>query len=126
MERNEKLKVLSQQLRKNPTKEEHILWNGFLRRYPYQFRRQYIIGNFIVDFYCHKAKLVVELDGSQHYLPQSQQADEERTGYLQTLGLKVLRFSNLDVLKRFESVCEEIDRTVKARVSGISKYGEID
>ena len=124
MERNEKLKAFSQQLRKNPTKEEHILWNGFLRRYPYQFRRQYIIGNYIVDFYCHKAKLVVELDGSQHYLPPGRMADEERTRYLQALDLTVLRFSNLDVLKRFESVCETIDSTVKMRVNTASECGE--
>lgn len=124
MERNEKRKALSQQLRKNPTKEEHILWNGFLHRYPYQFRRQYIIGNYIVDFYCHKAKLVVELDGSQHYWPIRQRMDEERTGYLQSLDLAVLRFSNLDVLKNFESVCETIDRAVKIRTDIVSGCGE--
>ena len=116
MERNQELKTLAQQLRKNPTKEEHILWNGFLRKYPHQFRRQYIIGNYIVDFFCHKARLVVELDGSQHYLPQERKYDMERTRYLQDLGLTVIRFSNADVLQRFDRVCQAIDMAVKEKL----------
>ena len=124
MERNGDLKRLSQQLRKNPTKEEHYLWHGFLRRYPCQVRRQYIIGNYIVDFFCYKARLVVELDGSQHYMPQGMAKDEQRTEYLQSLDIAVLRFSNLDVLKRFDSVCEKIDAAVRERVSLFTEYGE--
>ena len=116
MERNQDLKTLSQQLRKNPTKEEHILWQGFLRCYPHQFRRQYIIGNYIVDFFCHKAQLVVELDGSQHYLPQGITEDEKRTRYLQEQGLRVIRFSNADVLERFDGVCQAIDMAVKEKL----------
>ena len=64
MERNRKLTKISQMLRKNSTKEESLLWGHFLSRYPLRFRRQYVIGNYIVDFYCHQAKLAVELDGS--------------------------------------------------------------
>lgn len=109
MERNSELKHLARELRKNQTKEESLLWNQFLRQYPLRFRRQYIIGNYIVDFYCHQAKLVVELDGSQHYDPEEQKKDAERTRYLKSQGLKVLRFSNLDVTRRFRSVCEAID-----------------
>lgn len=108
MERNPKLTMLSQQLRKNQTKEESLLWYRFLCNYPLRFRRQYVIGNYIVDFYCHQAKLVVELDGSQHYMPEKAYKDSNRTAYLEELGLKVLRFSNLDVLQRFDSVCEAI------------------
>ena len=115
MERNVQLKHHAQSLRKNQTKEERLLWNAFVRKYPLQFRRQYTIGNYIVDFYCHAAKLVVELDGSQHYEPAGAEADRRRTAYLETQGVMVLRFSNLDVTRRFTAVCEEIDRTAKSR-----------
>ena len=115
LERNGSLKRNAQNLRKNQTKEESLLWNLFLRRYPVRFRRQYIIGNYIVDFYCHGAKLAVELDGSQHYDPSGVEQDGIRTAYLESLGIQVLRFSNPDVLRRFEDVCAEIDRTAKSR-----------
>ena len=117
MERNPKLKSNAQTLRKNMTKEENLLWYQFLRRYPCQFRRQYVIGNYIVDFYCHRARLVVELDGSQHYDPKEMEKDAQRSRYLESLGLKVLRFTNLDVLHRFRGVCETIDMTVKERTA---------
>ena len=81
MKRNGDLKPFSRQLRTSPTKEEFLLWNNFLRKYPLQFRRQYVIGNYIVDFYCHKAKLVIELDGSQHYDPEEAEKDFEGKGY---------------------------------------------
>ena len=117
MERNHKLTPQSQRLRKKMTKEENLLWYNFLRLYPIQFRRQYVIGNYIVDFYCHKAKLAVELDGSQHYEPDKQQKDRERTEYLQLQGVQVLRFSNLDVLQHFRAVCEVIDREVQKKLT---------
>ena len=117
MERNSKLKHLSQELRKNQTKEESLLWNQFLCQYPLLLRRQYIIGNYIVDFYCHRAKLVVELDGSQHYDPEEQKKDAERTRYLESQALKVLRFSNLDVIRRFRGVCEAIDMEATHRTA---------
>ena len=116
MEQNKNLKPTSQKLRKNATKEENLLWYNFLRRYNPQFRRQYVIGNYIVDFYCHKAKLVIELDGSQHCDPKRMEYDRIRTEYLQSLGLHVLRISNLDTIQQFENVCHFIDRMVKARV----------
>ena len=115
LERNPALKRNAQSLRKNQTKEERLLWNAFLRKYPLQFRRQYTIGNYIVDFYCHAAKLVVELDGSQHYEPTESEKDRIRTRYLEAQGIQVLRFSNTDVLKQFERVCAEIDRIAKSR-----------
>ena len=117
MERNQNLKKNAQSLRKSQTKEESLLWYQFLRRYPLQFRRQYVIGSYIVDFYCHRAKLVVELDGSQHYDTEGINRDAERTQYLESVGLMVLRFSNLDVLQCFQSVCEMIDNVVKERTA---------
>ena len=115
MKRNAALTRNSQNLRKNQTKEECLLWNLFLKRYPMRFRRQLVIGNYIVDFYCHQAKLAVELDGSQHYEAQGAENDRIRTAYLESQGIAVLRFSNLDVLRRFEDVCAQIDRTAKLR-----------
>ena len=116
MERNSSLKSKAQKLRKSQTKEEALLWNMFLKRYPVRFRRQYIIGNYIADFYCHQAKLVVELDGSQHYELEDAEKDRTRTAYLEAQGIYVLRFSNLDVLRRFQDVCAEIDHTAKTRI----------
>ena len=116
MERNKNLTHLSQTLRKNQTKEEALLWNCFLKKYPLQFRRQYVIGEYIVDFYCHKAKLVIELDGSGHYEPEMIQKDQLRTKYLESLGLTVLRFTNLELKKYFSAVCEKIDLTVQQKM----------
>lgn len=115
MEQNKNLKKNAQALRKSMTKEEALLWYQFLCRSEFRFRRQYIIGNYIVDFYCHQAKLVVELDGSQHYTQEEQEYDQRRTAYLEQQGIKVIRFSNLDVLRRFHDVCEEIFTIVQER-----------
>ena len=117
MEQNKNLKNNAQMLRKNMTKEEAHLWYQFLCRYPLRFRRQYVIGNYITDFYCYQAKLVVELDGSQHYSPEEIEYDQRRTNCLQMQGLCVLRFSNLDVMRRFRDVCEAIDMTAKKRAT---------
>lgn len=95
------------------TKEERHLWYDYLRNYPYRFRRQEIIGGFIADFYCDKAKLIVELDGSQHYEQSSQKSDFLRTAYFESLNIKVIRFSNLDVLNSFEGVCQAIHLAVE-------------
>ena len=115
-EQLENQRKYAQFLRKNMTKEERHLWYDFLKDYPIQFRRQYAIGCYVVDFYCHQAKLVVELDGSQHYDPKRQEYDQRRTAYLERQGNKVLRFSNLDVLQQFAGVCEQIDLMVKERI----------
>ena len=108
------------------TKEEAKLWYQFLCRYPYRFRRQYIIGNYITDFYCHQAKLVVELDGSQHCDPDEMEYDRKRTTYLHSQGLEVLRFSNLDVMRQFKSVCEAIDIAVSSTESLLSILEEAE
>ena len=102
-------------LRKNMTKEERHLWYDFLKAYPIQFKRQYPIGNYIVDFYCYKARLVVELDGSQHCEPEAISYDQKRTQFLQQKGLYILRISNLDVMKNFDGVRQNIDMTVRER-----------
>ena len=114
--RNKELKTLSTQLRNNATKEENKLWYEFLRTYPVRFNRQRIVGNYILDFYCAKAKLAVELDGSQHYEDNGVKNDEIRTKYLESLGLEVLRFSNLEVNESFYEVCTVIDQAVKNRM----------
>ena len=126
MERNANLKSLSQQLRKNQTKEENLLWHNFLKKYPMRFRRQYIIGNYIVDFFCHQAKLAVELDGSQHYDPQAAEKDRQRTAYLASQGVRVLRFTNLEVLRQFAAVCQTIDDACKNRFPRGEAVSEAD
>jgi len=107
----------SQQLRKNMTKEERHLWYDFLKSYPIPFHRQYSFGAYIVDFYCHQAKLVLELDGSQHCEPEQIEYDRKRTAFLEHQGLYVLRISNLDVIRQFRAVCEMIDVVVQRRIS---------
>ena len=117
MERNNKLKSNSQKLRKQMTKEEAHLWYQCLCKCHHRYRRQYVIGNYIVDFYCHQAKLVVELDGSQHFTPEEMEYDHKRTAWLEAQGLKVVRFSNLDVMRRFQDVCDTIYQIMEARIA---------
>jgi very-short-patch-repair endonuclease len=117
MEKNKELRTNAQNLRKNMTKEEAHLWYQCLCRAKYRFRRQYVIGNYIVDFYCHQAKLVIELDGSQHCTPEEMEYDKKRTAFLESRGLKVVRFSNLDVIRRFRDVCETIYQLMEARTA---------
>ena len=95
-------------LRKNMTKEERHLWYDFLRYCRPRFRRQELISNYIVDFFCHQARLAVELDGSQHSDPDSMKYDAQRTAHLRSLGITVIRFFNLDVTRNFEGVCQQI------------------
>ena len=116
MESNRKITKLSQNLRTNGTKEENTLWYQYLRRYPVQFRRQCPFGNYIVDFYCAKALLVVELDGSQHFDPAGMEQDAVRSAYLESLGIQVLRFSNRDVNENLSGVCQVIDQAVMQRL----------
>lgn len=113
---NKKLKDYSRQLRKSATKEEYRLWYNFLKTYTVQFNRQKIIGNFIVDFYCDKAKLVIELDGAQHYEKNAQIYDEERTAYLRALGIEVFRVTNIDINNHFSEVCLVIDEKVNEHI----------
>ena len=103
---------LAKYLRKNMTKEEKHLWYDFLRKYPVKFTRQKILGKYIADFYCAKAKLVIELDGSQHYRDDKIEDDRKRTEYLNGYGIKVIRILNRDVNTNFDGVCAYIDNEV--------------
>lgn len=108
---------LAKELRKNMTPWEKKLWYQFLNRYPVRFQRQKAIDRFIVDFYCAKAALAIEVDGAIHDVPQQYDSDERRTAQLNQLGLQVLRFSNQDIDHRFEAVCQQIEQIVKERCS---------
>lgn len=105
---------IAKMLRKNMTPWERKLWYDFLREYPIRFQRQKTIGNYIVDFYCAKAKLVIELDGSGHYTKAQFKKDERRTKELENFNLKVIRICNIDITSNFYGVCEYIDNTVKS------------
>ena len=105
---------LAKDLRKNMTRQERKLWYEFLRDYKPRFQRQKAIGDYIVDFYCAKARIVLELDGNQHYETEEKiEYDFYRTEYLKSKNLQVIRISNYDIDKNFEGVCCLIDKTVK-------------
>ena len=108
----------SQTLRKQMTKEERHLWYDFLKTYPVQFKRQYPIGCYFADFFCYRAKLIVELDGSQHCQPNQLEYDAQRTAFMEAQGYFVLRLSNRDVMCQFSSVCAAIDNAVHERLQG--------
>ena len=105
----------ARRLRREMTPHERKLWYLFLRKYPVKIYKQRIVGRFIVDFYCASAKLVIELDGSQHCEAQGLAYDLERSAFLEALGLKVLRFTNRDVDRDFRGVCEQIVLTIQER-----------
>ena len=106
--KNNTLTYNAKLLRKDMTKEERHLWYDFLKQQPENFNRQKVFGPYILDFYCAQKKLVIELDGSQHYAVSGQQSDTLRTAYLQEHGLTVLRYTNLEIQKNFQGVCTDI------------------
>jgi very-short-patch-repair endonuclease len=116
-----KLTPLAQKLRRESTREENRLWYEFLSTYPARFRRQKVVGNYILDFYCSKAKLAIELDGSQHYEESALIKDQERTQWLQNNGICVLRFLNSDITNNLFDVCATIDAVVKERLEQSAK-----
>ena len=113
---NSSLTSLAKTLRRNMTKEEKHLWYDFLCCYPVRIYRQRTIGRYIVDFYCAKAKLVIELDGSQHGDVEAEKYDEERTEYLAQFGIYVLRIPNFKLNNHFNDVCRHIDSVIKSRL----------
>lgn len=113
---NNELKENSRELRKNMTEQERRLWYCFLKDYPIKTYRQRAIGNYIADFYCSKAKVVIEIDGSQHYMDKGMEHDEHRTQTINDFGVEVIRFSNYDVNTNFEGVCLEIDKEICKRL----------
>ena len=105
---NKKLKTNARKLRKTMTKEERHLWYDCLKHLPITVHRQKILGNYIVDFYIAHPKIVIELDGSQHYEELYHEKDRQRDDYLRNIGCKVLRYSNSDINMRFSEVCQDI------------------
>jgi very-short-patch-repair endonuclease len=111
-----KLNPLARNLRSNMTDAEQLIWSKIRRKQitDAQFYRQKNIGNYIVDFYCAKRKLIIEVDGGQHYDSKGMKKDQERDRYLQGLGFTVLRFSDIDVLRNIDGVIERILEHVKS------------
>ena len=110
---NTKLTAKAKALRKNMTKEERHLWYDFLRSYPIRFLKQKVIDNYIADFYCNEARLIIELDGSQHYEETGLLKDKIRTEKIESRNLTVIRIPNNEVNRNFSGVCEYIDQCVK-------------
>ncbi len=108
------------ELRRQATKEEKHLWYDFLSKSEIRFQRQKAIDNFIVDFYCHKAKLIIEIDGSQHYTKEGKIYDAFRTEILEGYDLAVIRFTNGQINRRFDDVCEYIKIVVEKRIEELS------
>ena len=105
---NPKLKKNASSLRKEMTKEERHLWYDFLKTLPVTVNRQKIIGNYIADFYCAEYRIVIELDGSQHYEEKAAQRDRKRDTFFREKGITVLRYTNLDIKRNFKGVCQDI------------------
>ena len=120
IKRNKNLLESSRILRKDMTRHEKHLWYDFLRNYPMHIYKQRIIENYIVDFYCPAAKLIIELDGSQHYTKSGMEYDEVRTEILEIYNLKVLRIPNIDVDTNFYGICQMIDEEIKNRINSLS------
>ena len=116
--KNNKLLPFARALRKEMTPQERKLWYLYLRRYPVKIYRQRIIDSYIADFYCHAARLVIEIDGSQHYTKEGDMYDEQRSRALSDLGLAVVRFSNNEVDTQFSFVCGKIEKLIKERIKG--------
>ena len=114
---NKQLVPFAKQLRKEMTKEERHLWYDFLRTHPVRFSRQKVLGKYIADFYSAEAKLVIELDGSQHYEDDNLEKDAERTAFLEGYGLNIIRIPNNEVSRNFRGVCEYIDVAVRQSLS---------
>ena len=114
---NKHLVPPAKHLRREMTKEERHLWYDFLRSNSVRFSRQKVLGKYIADFYSAEAKLVIELDGSQHYEDGNIQKDADRTAFLESYGLTVIRIPNNEVNRNFRGVCEYIDAAVKQSLS---------
>jgi len=122
--KNGKLTGISKVLRKNMTPEEKHLWYDFLQKLPQTVCRQKVIGNYVVDFYCASARLVIELDGNQHGTETAIEKDKERDEYLQSLGLTVIRYSNYAIRTNFNGVCEYLAEFIENSAKKPSPTGE--
>lgn len=110
---NKGIVPLAKNLRKEMTPEERKLWYLFLKPHPVKFRRQATIENYIVDFYCPQARVIIEIDGSQHFVEEGLRSDQRRTALLESVGLRVVRFSNRQINEEFNGVCQYIDSVLK-------------
>jgi len=119
---NPNLKERARELRKNMTAAEKKLWYKYLREFKHRVLRQRPIDNYIVDFYCPDLSLVIEIDGDSHFSDEGREYDKERTTILESYGLKIIRFNNMEVLRNFESVCERIER--ESPLSPLIKGGD--
>ena len=115
VKKNNQLLDRAKELRREMTPQERKLWYCFLRRYPVKIYKQRIIDSFIADFYCASARLVIEVDGSQHYTEDGMAYDTARTKCLEKYDLKVIRFSNREIDRKFQAVCNEIDKNIQER-----------
>ena len=115
----------AKKLRREMTPHERKLWYLFLQKYPVKIYKQRIIDKFIVDFYCASAKLVIEIDGSQHYEDRGMANDVKRTAILESYGLKVIRYSNREIDREFAGVCEQIDQVIKQRQRLLANSGDV-
>ena len=111
-----KIKILAQNLRKGMTKEERKLWYDFLKDLPYTIHRQKVFGRYIADFYCAQARVVIEIDGSQHYEEEAQEEDRQRDEYFSNLEIQVRRYTNKEVREHFQEVCEDLLRIFSERM----------
>ena len=107
-------------MRKNPTPEENKMWHILLKNFKPRFFRQRIIGNYIVDFYCPKLKLIIEIDGEQHYLPENQEYEQKRTEFLEKSGYKILRFYNSDINRKIKNVEYTLTGVCKERAKELN------
>lgn len=121
---NPDLAARAKELRRNPTPAEQTLWAQYLKTLPLRILRQRPIHHFIVDFYCAAAKLVIEVDGEPHFTAEGQAYDHERTQVLQGYGLKVIRFTNEQVLSNFEAVCQRIGEEILTRSEILPSPGD--
>ena len=122
--RNQKNLALARSLRRNMTPQERHLWYDFLRYCKPKFRRQEMIGSYIADFFCYDARLIIEIDGSQHFTPELREKDNARTAYFHSLGLRIMRVDNGQINRNFDGVCEGIILAI--RQCGMDATLEVD
>ena len=118
---NQELTKFAKELRKNMTPEEKHLWYDFLKLLPMTVKRQYVVGNYILDFFIPSVNIAIELDGSQHYEPDAREADEKRDSVLASLGISVIRYSNSQINKNFNGVITDIMRVIQIDYKDLKK-----
>ena len=118
---NKELTQYAKELRKNMTPEEKHLWYDFLKLLPMTVKRQYVVGNYILDFFIPSVNIAIELDGSQHFDPKAREADEVRDSSLSSVGIKVIRYTNGDVNRNFDGVVTDIMRMIGVKFKDLKK-----